>query len=85
MLPPRELADVMALKSLRAGNANEDQQKRAFDYIVNEICGVQYLAFDHESARNTDFMLGRQFVAHTILKFVRLNADVFKQETGKND
>lgn len=85
MLPPRELADVLALKALAAGKANEDQQRRAYEFILKDICGVQFLAYQPDSVRDTDFALGKQFVGHTIVKFVNLNPDVFKQETGNDN
>ncbi len=84
MLPPRELADVMAIKCLMVGKANEQQQKRAWDYIIREICANPYQAYDPESERDTTFMLGRQFVGHTLMKFAtQPNELLVKQETGK--
>ncbi len=84
MLPPRELADIMAIRAIATGTANESQQKRAWDYLLREVCGNPYSAYDPDSIRDTDFMLGRQFVGHTLVKFATQPVDILvKQETGK--
>lgn len=76
--PPWELADAYALQALVAGKANEAQQKRALDYVIRVLAGTYDLAYRPESPRDTDFMLGRQFVGKQIVFLVNVNLGAFK-------
>lgn len=71
--PQWEVADAAALQALFGGRATPDQQKRAANFIVNEACALPYLAYDEKSERNTTFALGKQSVAHFIVRLMRLN------------
>lgn len=76
-----EPADASAIQALFRGDANEAQQKRAIQFIVNDLCALQYWPFDPESQRNTDMALGKHNVAHAIVRLSRLNVSQFTKET----
>jgi len=59
-------ADVLALRSLRAGKANEGQQKEALDYIIRVLCGTYDFPYRPDS-RLTDIALGRMRVGQDII------------------
>jgi len=60
-----ELADAHALRALRRGAATPEQQQRALDWILTGACDVAGFQW-RESARETDFALGRLFVGKQI-------------------
>lgn len=72
-----EPADASAIQALFRGDANEVQQKRAINFITNDLCALPYLAFDTKNQRNTDFALGKQSVGHAIVRLMRLNIGQF--------
>lgn len=63
---PPEQHHCAALRALRDGVASEHQQKLALEYIY-AACGVSKTAYRPDSARDTDFALGKQFVAGQII------------------
>jgi hypothetical protein len=65
--------DAAAIQALFRGDATDMQQKRAINFIVNDLCALPYLARDPKSPSNTDFALGKQSVAHAIVRLMRLN------------
>lgn len=82
--PPWELADATALKALNNGTANADQQKRAMDYIMNTLCGINDWAYRPGAAdgeRDTTLALGRQFVGHMISKLLRVDLSKVRRNT----
>lgn len=75
---PYEDADVYAIRALAAGNANEGQQRRALDWIINHAARTYDQPFrpgGAEGARDTDFAAGRMFVGQQIVKLTKLNPD----------
>lgn len=58
-------AVATAIRALRDGNANEAQQKLAIEWIVGDACGKRYFPY-HNNERDTNFALGRLFVAEQI-------------------
>ena len=65
---PQELtvAEVMAIKSLGAGVANEGQQKMALEVIMKRFCGYYELTFHEHSERLSAFGEGRRYVGAMI-------------------
>lgn len=71
-----ELADVSAIQALMRGDANEDQQRRAFGFIVERIAGTYDMSFRPEQfggSRATDFAEGKRHVGNTLVKLSKLN------------
>lgn len=76
-----EAPDASAIQALFRGDANEVQQKRAINFITNDLCALPFLAYDQKNQRNTDFALGKQSVGHAIVRLMRLNVSQFTKET----
>lgn len=64
--------DAKALKALQAGNANDIQQRRALNWIINKVCMTYDEPFVPESERTTNFLLGRRNVGLQIVKLLNL-------------
>jgi hypothetical protein len=69
---PYDDADTYAIKALAAGVANEGQQKRALDWIINTLCGTYDLSYRPESDRDTAFAEGKRHVGLQLVKQVKL-------------
>lgn len=67
-----EDTDIRALKALAAGNANEAQQRRALDWIINTACMTYDVTFLPDVAGASDFMQGRRFAGQQIVKLLKL-------------
>jgi hypothetical protein len=71
-LPPEyDEVDIRAIQSLATGTASEGQQKRAFEWILYNACGINNINY-YPSDRDTAFALGREFVGHQIVKMLKL-------------
>jgi hypothetical protein len=60
-------ADAQALRAVAVGRATEDQQRRAMDFIVNEICATYDMPFRPTGRELTAFACGKQHVGQTIV------------------
>ena len=71
---PYEPADVYAIKALVSGVANEGQQKRALDWIVNTLCETYGLSFrpGDNGDRDTVFAEGKRHVGMQIVKLTKI-------------
>ncbi len=75
-------ADVAALQACKRGDATADQQMRAFDFIVGDVCGRHDMSFrpGPDGDRETTFAEGRRFVCNTIVKLVNLPLSKIKED-----
>lgn len=71
-LPRYDLADATALQALAGGVADEDQQKRALKWIVENAAAMYEWPYK-EQPRETDIALGRQLVGQSIVGLLKLN------------
>lgn len=79
--------DVTALQAVLAGIANDGQQKRALDFIINNLCGTYEISFRSDAdggERETSFAEGRRFVGLQIVKLLRLNGAAIEQMRKKH-
>jgi hypothetical protein len=62
--PDISLQDVAALKALQRGNASEQQQRHALQFIVNRACGTYEMTFcpGEDGRRASDFAEGKRRV-----------------------
>lgn len=74
---PYEPADIYAVQALARGDANEHQQRRALDWILDAVCRVNDLPYRPGSFDETSFASGRQFCGQQIIKAMKLSPDVF--------
>lgn len=72
--------ECAALKSLAAGKANEGQQRRALNWIINQAAKTYDQQFIPASDRETTFLLGRRFVGLQIVKLINLDISVFQKD-----
>lgn len=75
-------ADTAAIKALAAGTADQWQQQRALNWIINSVCGTYDQPFrpGAEGQRDTDFACGKQFVGQQIVKHINM---VFQERPAK--
>lgn len=82
MPAPWQVGDVAALQALARGVANEGQQKRALDYIVN-VLGMTYEhTYVAASERDSCHAQGRRYVGLQIVKLVNMPAHLMKKASG---
>lgn len=62
-----------AFKAVHDGTASEVQQMRVMRFIVNKICGADCSSAYHDSQRDTDFALGKLFVAQQIAGLITMH------------
>ena len=75
-----EKAELLAIKQVGAGVANEAQQKKCLEVILYKFCGYYDMSFrpgGEEGQRATDFAEGKRFVASRIQ--AALLAPAFKE------
>lgn len=77
---PYDEPDMMAMKALAAGVANEHQQKRVLKWIVEAACATYDQPYrPGVNGRDTDFACGRMFVGQQIVKLVNMDPRVFRK------
>lgn len=62
-----------SVKALAAGNASDEQQKRALDFIIYILCGTYDLPFRPgglDGDRESSFASGKMFVGQQLVKMV---------------
>lgn len=69
---PYENEDAWAIKALASGTANEHQQRRALDFIINKLAGTYDVSFRADSTRETDHAEGKRWVGLQLVKLVNL-------------
>ena len=72
--------DVYCIKALAAGSATPEQQKQALDWIIRVAAGTYDQPYRSDSARDTDFALGRRAVGLDVVKLVNLPVALLKKE-----
>ena len=68
--PPTTKAEAIAIKALAAGDASQEQQRLAFDWILYSACGMLDEPYRPERPQDTAFMLGRGRVARAIMAII---------------
>lgn len=66
-MPELDKSQVIAIRALKDGLANERQQKIALAAIVNDICETHSLVYEPNSFDGTAFRAGRAYVGQIIL------------------
>lgn len=80
---PFELAEAKAIQQLARGEANEEEQRRALQWIINDLCRVGKVPFagdDEGGDRATNVLIGRLFVGNQILRLANTNLEDLKTE-----
>ncbi len=72
-----EQADLFAIRAVYDGLANEEQQKRAIEWVIRNACGMYDLSYrpgGSEGERATAFAEGRRFAGLQIAKMLTREA-----------
>lgn len=75
MPSPYDKRDLMALKALKAGHADETQQRRVLEWIVMAVCGTYenpYRPGGRSAERASQFAAGKQFIGQQIVKLINM-------------
>lgn len=78
-----EPADVAAIQALVRGDATADQQRRAVDYIINDIAGTYDMSYRPDSERDSVFAEGKRFVGLQIVTKLKINLAAIRQAKSK--
>lgn len=80
-------ADVMAIKGLADGTASKDQQQRALQFIITNVCQTydQPYRGGEDGRRNTDFACGKRSVGLELVKFVNLPREIVQRRVKENE
>lgn len=85
-IPPHFRCDydvptVSAIQALVRGDATEQQQKDAVNWIVNVAAGTYNVSFSEAGDRETAFSEGRRFVGLQIVKLMKLQISALRKAT----
>lgn len=69
---PYDTQTIHALKNLAAGKANEGQQQRAIEWIIQVCAGTYQPTFIPDSDRETAYAEGRRAVGLELVKLINL-------------
>lgn len=72
MPSPCDTYDVYAIKALATGTANESQQRRALNWILNTCCGLPDSTYYPDSERDSAFASGKRFVGLEIVALLNM-------------
>lgn len=61
-----------ALRALRAGTAEPDQQIKAIEFIVDVVCERNGMSYRPGSDRDTAFAEGKRYVGNQIVRLANL-------------
>lgn len=81
---PFSSLEAGAIQALSTGTANEGQQRRALNWIIEEACGMRYWAYK-DSQRETDIALGRHFVGQQIVGLLKINISQLVKREGRGE
>ena len=73
-----ELADADSIQALMRGDADEEQQKRALRWLVEQAAGTYQFHY-YASERDTAFALGRAFVGQQVIKMSKMNLSALRR------
>lgn len=66
-LPDYTLSQALAVRALMDGTANEQQQKNALSFIINDLCDTFGLVYEPASFDLTAFRAGKAFVGQVLV------------------
>lgn len=81
--PDWDEGDAYAFQALARGEANEAQQKRALDWIIDGACCTYDVSFRPGKVDETTFAEGRRFVGLQIVKLLKVNPAILKKKDGE--
>lgn len=84
LAPPVTKAEASAIRALAKGEADEVQQKRALQWIVQSAANIGDLPYrpGTDGDRETVFACGRQFVGLQITRLVNMSGEQLEKLSG---
>ncbi len=66
-------SDILAIQALLTGTANEQQQKRALSFIIEDLCKTYDMPYrpGPDGPRETDFAMGKIYVGQQLIKLTK--------------
>ena len=77
--PTYEKEHVRAIQALAQGNATEQEQRAALDWIINVAAATYDEPFRPNSQDAVNYMLGRRSVGLAIVKLIKLKPEIFEE------
>lgn len=69
---------IVAIRAIADGTANEHQQRRAFEFIREDMCGVDRMTYwpgGEDGRRASDFAEGKRWVGTMLRRITRLKPE----------
>lgn len=79
---PYKIADIVAIQALFNGTASEDEQRRAYRWIVESAAGVRNVSYVKGDPHDTAFNEGRRFVGLEISKLAAMDLNQAREANG---
>jgi hypothetical protein len=79
-----DIPTIVSIQSLARGDASEQQQKDAINWLINVAAGTYNTSFSPDGDRQTSFAEGRRFVGQQIVKLLHINASALRK-ANSND
>jgi uncharacterized protein YycO len=76
---PYTKGDIVAIQALHNGNADADQQRRALDWIIYEVCKTYDLSYRPDSDRDTVFAEGKRYCGNQIIHAIKLKVGLLEE------
>ena len=70
-VPDYELSEVLAIRALSEGKANDVQQQQAFKFIIEKVCLTYGFVYEPNSFDLTAFHAGRTFVGQVLVGMLK--------------
>jgi len=71
---------VLAMQRLSVGEANEEEQKMALQWIIEKAAGTYDVSYRPDSERDSVFAEGRRFTGLQIVKLLHINSLAMKEK-----
>lgn len=78
-----DLADVASVQALWRGDANEEQQRRAFNFIVERLCATYDMSYRPSDTDATTFAEGKRCVGLQLVKCIHLNLATWSKDNAR--
>lgn len=77
--PLYEKEHIRALQALARGDATEQEQRTALDWIINSAASTYDEPFRPGNHDTVNYMLGRRSVGLAIVKLLKIKPEIFQQ------
>jgi len=74
-----EISDIVAVQALINGTADEFQQRRVMQWLIEQASGMYQFHY-YQTDRDTAFALGRAFVGQQLVKLSKLSTTTLRRD-----